>query len=133
MPVPVPQFIKEETKIMGVITFTQLTVLVIGFGFLVFLYFTIDLKIWWIFAAIGAPIVMLVAFGQIEGIPLIRLLPYIFRHFWLPKNYLWIKEKEVISSSLQPTQKEETQVLLPKKKKELDKNILEQLSKYLDE
>ena len=30
MPVPVPQFIKEETKIMGILTFAQLTICVGG-------------------------------------------------------------------------------------------------------
>lgn len=131
MPVPVPQFIKEETKIMGILTFTQLTIVVIGFGFLILLYFTINLKLWFFIAGLGTPIILLVAFGQIEGVSVFRLLPYIFRHFWLPKNYLWSKEEIIITTK--PQEVKEEPIKPAKIKKELDLNTLEQIAKYLDE
>ncbi|MGE4554699.1 MAG: PrgI family protein [Candidatus Paceibacterota bacterium] len=135
MPVPVPQFIKEETKIMGIITFTQLGILTGGGGFLVFLYFVLKFEVWAILALIGVPLLLALTFGQVEGVPLSRLFPYMLRHLWVPKNYLWYKEK-VSSISLQPklTQK----VTSPQKqpslaKKELDPKMLEEISKYLDQ
>ncbi len=134
MPVPVPQFIKEETKIMGILTFTQLGIITAGGGLLTLLYFTIDLRLWVFFAGIGIPAILIIAFGQVEGIAVFRLLPYILRHIWIPKNYLWYKEK--IASVTLPSKKTQQEKKLNepvKIKKELDLKTLEQISKYLDQ
>jgi len=133
MPVPVPQFIKEETKIMGLISLTQLSILTAGGGFLIFLYFILFFQLWIIFALIGFPLILILTFGQVEGIPIFRLLPYMIRHIWVPKNYLWHKEKMVFGYVFKkeiPKEVKNQKVL--SEKKELDPKILEEISQYLD-
>ena len=133
MPIPVPQFIKEETKIMGLVTLTQLSILTAGGGFLIFLYFVLTFQLWAILALIGFPLILVITFGQVEGIPFFKILPYVIRHIWIPKSYLWYKEKIGFSPASEKEIPETAKgQKTPPKKKELDLRILEEISQYLD-
>ncbi len=127
----VPQFIKEETKLMGWITFTQLWILLSFGGFILLLFFVFKSWLWLILAIILAPIGFSLAFGKIHGVPIYTLAMAAIRHFWLPKYYLWKKERtfskipHTVSQKSKPTVK--TQI-----KKQLDKKTLKQLTDILD-
>ena len=127
----VPQFIKEETKLMGWITFTQLWIL-LSFGGLILLLFSV-LKswLWLILAIILAPVGFSLAFGKIHSVPIYTLAMAAIRHFWLPKYYLWKKEKTFSKISYSVPQKPKPAVKT-QIKKQLDKKTLKQLTDILD-
>jgi len=127
----VPQFIKEKTKLMGLVTFTQLWILLSFSGLIILLFLLLEPWLWIILLVILAPIGFLLAFGQLHGVPIYTLVMSAIRHFWLPKYYFWKKEK-VFSKipEFVPTEPKtaiETQV-----KKQLDKETLKQLTDILD-
>ena len=132
MPVPVPQFIKEETKIMGILTFAQLTIICVGGGIIIGLFFVLEPTFWIIIAVIGLPLTLLLAFGQIEGMPMYQIFPYLLRHLWVPKEYLWSKEKTV-SQKEAITPKKITPEEKPEIKKEITEEAIEKIAQYLDQ
>ncbi|HRR45706.1 MAG TPA: PrgI family protein [Candidatus Paceibacterota bacterium] len=132
MPVPVPQFIKEETKIMGILTFAQLTIICVGGGIIIGLFFVLEPTFWVIIAVIGLPLTLLLAFGQIEGMPMYQIFPYLLRHLWVPKEYLWSKEKTV-SQKEAITPKKITPEEKPEIKKEITEEAIEKIAQYLDQ
>lgn len=127
----VPQFIKEETKLMGWVTFTQLWILLTFSGFILLLFFVLKSWLWLILATILAPIGFFLAFGKIHSVPIYTLAMAAIRHFWLPKYYLWKKEKTFLKTpypiSQKPKPTVKTQI-----KKQLDKKTLKQLTDILD-
>lgn len=127
----VPQFIKEETKLMGWITFTQLWIL-LSFGGLILLLFSV-LKswLWLILAIILAPMGVFLAFGKIHGVPIYTLAIAAIRHFWLPKYYLWKKERTFSEISYSVPQKPKSEIKI-ETTKELDEKTLNQLTDILD-
>ncbi|HOQ15240.1 MAG TPA: PrgI family protein [Candidatus Paceibacterota bacterium] len=132
MPVPVPQFIKEETKIMGILTFAQLTIICVGGGIIIGLFFVLEPTFWIIIAVIGLPLTLLLAFGQIEGMPMYQIFPYLLRHLWVPKEYLWSKEKTV-SQKEAITPKKINPEEKPEIKKEITEEAIEKIAQYLDQ
>ena len=132
MPVPVPQFIKEETKIMGILTFAQLTIICVGGGIIIGLFFVLEPTFWIIIAVIGLPLTLLLAFGQIEGMPMYQIFPYLLRHLWVPKEYLWSKEKTVFQKEA-ITPKKITPEEKPEIKKEITEEAIEKIAQYLDQ
>lgn len=127
----VPQFIKEETKLMGWVTFTQLWILLSFGGLILLLFSVLKLWLWLILAIILAPIGFSLAFGKIHSVPIYTLAIAAVRHFWLPKYYLWQKEKTFLKSSYSAPQKPKSEIK-KQAKKELDKKTLEQLTDILD-
>jgi len=126
-----PQFIREETKLMGVLTFTQLWILVGFGGILAILFFVLNFTLWLILALILGPLALLLAFGQMNGQPFYKILPSALRHFWLPKYYFW--QKENISNEPAPLPPKASTSTLPKPTKTLDQKTLDQLSHFLDQ
>ena len=127
----VPQFIKEETKLMGWITFTQLWILLSFGGLILLLFSVLKLWLWLILLIILAPIGFSLAFGKIHSIPIYTLAIAAVRHFWLPKYYLWKKEKTFSEPSYSAPQKPKSEIKI-QAKKELDKKTLKQLTDILD-
>ncbi len=141
MPYPVPQFIREKPKLMGLIDFTQVTIIVIlgAFLFLTYQLLSSVLWLWIILSLFVTPLALAIAFGKYKGIPIYQLIGYIFRHIWLPKQYLWKKERIFINSTLpHPTSftKEEKPASFSEEnissRKVLDKKTLEQLANILN-
>ena len=103
----VPQYIEEESRLVGSFTFSQITILVLGGG-LVYLAYTL-LSSWFsllVVVLLGALTVIL-AFVQVDGIPTYKLIMPLIRHFWLPKVYIWRKPAAGATMS---TRSEETKV-----------------------
>ena len=126
-----PQFIREETKLMGAITFTQLWILVGFGGILALLFFVLNFTLWLILALILGPLGFLLAFGQMNGQPFYKIFPSALRHFWLPKYYFW--QKENVPSKQASTQPTTSTPTTPKTNKTLDQKTLDQLSQFLDQ
>ena len=127
----VPQFIKEETKLMGWITFTQLWILLSFGGFILLLFFVLKSWLWLILAIILAPIGFFLAFGKIHSVPIHTLAMAAIRHFWLPKYYLWKKEK-TFSKTPYPVSQKPKPAVKTQIKKQLDKKTLKQLTDILN-
>lgn len=128
----VPQFIKEETKLMGWITFTQLWILLSFGGLIVLLFLVLKAWLWLILTIILAPIGFSLAFGKIYSVPIYTLAIAAIRHFWLPKYYLWKKEKTFSQAPYPVSQKPAKSEVKTQVKKELDKKTLKQLTDILD-
>jgi hypothetical protein len=127
-----PQFVKQEVKLMGIITFNQLWLLVGILGFLAILYFALNLWFWTILALILGPLALILTFGQMNGLPMYRVIPAAILHFWLPKYYFW--KKEQITTEPKETSQQQTKTAIkPKIQKQLDKQTLENLSQFLDQ
>lgn len=101
----VPQFIREEIKLAGIITFTQLGFIVGAFFIIFILYFLLVSWLWLLLSIIIAISVFALAFGSIEGVAFYKLIGAILVHFWSPRTYTWkrkIIKKEKISSETLP-------------------------------
>ncbi len=127
----VPQFIKEETKLMGLITFTQLWILLSFGGIILLLFFILKSWLWLILVIILAPIGFSLAFGKIHSVPIYTLAMAAIRHFWLPKYYLWQKERTLLETSRSVPEKQKGKIKI-EIKKELDSKTLKQLTDILD-
>jgi hypothetical protein len=127
----VPQFIKEETKLMGLITFTQLWILLSFGGIILLLFFLLKPWLWLISVTILAPIGFSLTFGKIHSVPIYTLAMAAIRHFWLPKYYLWQKEKTILATSHSVTEKPKDKIKI-EVKKELNDKTLKQLTDILD-
>lgn len=130
----VPQFIKAETKIMGWVTFTQLWILLSFGGLIIFLFFVLEFWLWLILTMVLAPIGVAIAFGKIHDIPIYTIITAAIRHFWLPKYYLWKKEKTYLPQTIpfNPQSSSESSNDEKQKAKKLDQDTLQQITNILD-
>jgi len=127
----VPKFIEEETKLMGLITFNQLWIL-LSFAFILIILFNLlQLWLWFIVFAVLAPFGLFITFGQIHNQPIYSLFMAAIRHFWLPKYYLWQKERIIEKPFKAPPQKQTTSIEIPSQKT-LNKETLQKLTEILD-
>lgn len=90
----VPQFIEHETKIIGPLTFKQLSVLGVG-GFICLVLF-VKLEgqffTWIMSSAVVMSIFLSLTFIQVEGMPLITVIGKSIGFFTQPKRYIWHKK-----------------------------------------
>ncbi|MDD5606759.1 MAG: PrgI family protein [Candidatus Pacebacteria bacterium] len=107
----VPQFIEQETKIVGPLSFKQFAYLLMAGGISVFLYFTVPFGLFIFLSIIVFGIGFSLAILKIKGTPLPTLLKNLFVFLGRPKVYFW-KKKAVIMK----TTKKET--ILNEKEKE---------------
>jgi hypothetical protein len=130
-----PQFIRQEVKLMGIITFNQLWLLVGFAGFLVILYFSLNMVLFVIIAMFLVPLGLILTFGQMNGMPMYKIIPAALRHFWLPKYYFWQKSNPIINQTQQrENNNQPTQTIIkPQLQKHLDKQTLDNLSQFLDQ
>ena len=91
----VPQFIREEVKLAGIVTFIQLGFLAFAFFIIFTLYYLLVFWVWLILSITIAILFLALAFGSIEGVPVYKLIGSIVAHFWFPKIYTWQKQKKL--------------------------------------
>ncbi len=133
----VPQFIDNDVKLMGLITFTQLWIILgfLGMALISFLIFPFWLAVF--FAIILLVSGFFIAFGKMNGVPIYKLTIAAIRHFWLPKYYLWKKEKRSSNYFSSPEENPLTIVKPSSKKtypkKNLDQDTLNKLTNLLDQ
>lgn len=112
----VPQYIEEESRLIGSFTFTQTLILIFG-GALIYLTYAL-LASWLslIIIVLIASLTVILAFLQVEGMPAYKLVIPLIRHLWLPRIYLWKKREVKITTIEQPLKQEaKPKTLLNKK------------------
>ena len=89
----VPQFIDTETKIVGPLTLKQF--LYIGVASLIsfFLFFILQIWLWFIITAILGVAAAALAFIKFNGRPLPVIVISMVTYFWKPRMYLWQREE----------------------------------------
>ena len=84
----VPQFIETEDKIVGPLTMKQFGYVGVA-GFVIFmLYFVLDTLLWLLVAGIFAAISIGLAFGKVNGRPVISFVTAFIDSVWKPKVYV---------------------------------------------
>ncbi len=90
---PIPQFIEQESRIAFFISFRQFFYLV-GAGVLCFfLYFTLPRIIFYIASAVIAVASVILAFGTINGTPILNVILGSIGFSFGGKNYTWSKKE----------------------------------------
>jgi hypothetical protein len=90
---PIPQFIEQEGKIAFFISFRQFFYL-IGAGVLCFfLFYLLPFFLFAIFSIIIFVISLVLAFGKINGMPILDIILSSFGFLAGSKNYIWQKKE----------------------------------------
>lgn len=130
----VPQFIEEETKIIGPLTLRQFFIFM-GAGIVSFIFFFLfQTWLWLILTFFLGIIVVGLSFGKVHGRPASDIAVHALKFFWQPRMYLWkkqpIKAEELYAQKEKPAapaekvaKKEETKILTPEKIKELAREL----------
>ncbi len=101
----VPQFIEDESRLIGPFTIAQISILVVGCGlaFIVFKLFK---------SFIGIPLTIIIlfitgilTFGRMNDMPLYKMIVPMIKHLLLPKSYQWSQPHFVKSTGQTTTQK----------------------------
>jgi hypothetical protein len=123
MQAKIPQFLKREPKILGVVTFKQLLLYGLGLFLSIFFYRIFNFVFFVFFSALTFLIITLYNFGRINNQPIHKVLPDILSFFLLTKRGTWKpvkkKEKKEIVIPEIPEIKEEEKV--KEKRKEVPK------------
>ena len=133
MPYPVPRFIKEETKLMGLVNFTQLTILVCLGGLIILLFYTVQRTLFFILTAFLLTVGLAITFGKLYEIPIYKLVGSMFRYIWLPKEYLFEKQQLPSKPPVSSKKTESKQTGFSSSSKTLDSNTLKQLTDILNQ
>lgn len=131
----VPQFIEEETKIVGPLTLKQFFIF-LGAGIVSFIFFFLFKPwLWLILTFILAVVTVGLSFGKVHGRPAADVVLHALKFFWQPRLYLWkkagVKPEELLVGRAKPEAKPATtprpttepKVLTPEKIKELAKQL----------
>lgn len=134
----VPQFIEEESKVVGPFTLSQFF---IALGILLttaILFHFLKLWVAFIFSAIVVGSGFFLMFGRVEGRPASTVFFAAIRYVWLPRLYLW-KKPEAQSSELMKevpvepeTPKERTKAAEPETPKLLTPEDIKKLAQQLN-
>ena len=85
----VPQFIETEDKIVGPLTLKQLGYVGPGALVIFFLYFVLDPLLWFLVAGIFAAIAVGLAFGKVNGRPMMSFVVAFMDNVWKPRVYVF--------------------------------------------
>ncbi len=112
----VPQFIEQEAKIAGPLTFKQFALVGGAGGISLVLFLTVSLPIFLISTIFLLFIAASFAFIKIGGIPLPSILKNSLLSFMSPKRFIWKWEKgltyqKIIKIKKEPLKKEEKGVM----------------------
>ena len=91
----VPQYIEEESRLIGSFTFNQIIILILGGGLVYLSYALLASWISLIIIIIIGSLTLILAFVQVEGMPSYKLIMPLIRHLWLPRIYIWKKNENV--------------------------------------
>ncbi|MDD2909813.1 MAG: PrgI family protein [Minisyncoccales bacterium] len=92
----VPQFIEEESKIVGPLTLKQSMIIGISGGIVFTMYFSFGEKNLFLFLILSGIILggaIALAFLKIDGRPFTQMMTYFLNYSIMPKLYIW-KRKE---------------------------------------
>lgn len=101
----VPQYIEEESRLIGSFTFNQIIILILGGGLIYLSYALLASWVSLIIIIIIGSLTLILAFVQVEGMPSYKLIMPLIRHIWLPRIYIWRKNENVLTKkSVEPEQ-----------------------------
>src|SRR5579859_6660296 len=87
----IPQFIEEESKIVGPLSFRQFFLFLGGGIFCFMLYYIFQTWLWIIIAGTIMLGIAFLSFGRIQGLPASTVILHSLKFFWLPRLYIWKK------------------------------------------
>lgn len=88
----VPQFIDSEDKIIGPLTIRQFAYIAGGAGLSFIFYFLVEPIVWAFIAVILLGAAAGLAFVNINGQQLPKVLAAAFRYYWNPQTFVWQPE-----------------------------------------
>jgi len=93
MQYPVPQFTDVEDKIIGSLTIRQFGI-IFGAGVVIFLAFsaTKSVPVLIFFALLVGIPALGIAFAKVNGRPMYKMFPYVYKFVISPKNFVFHKE-----------------------------------------
>ncbi len=106
----VPKFIEEKPKVVGPLTFRQFLFVGTAAGICLILYFTVPLHIFLICGVILLTGSFFLAFGKVNGIPIIMVIKNFFVFLSAPKIYLWKRKvlpPKFVEKAAKPPEKED--------------------------
>lgn len=89
----VPQFIEDESRLVGPFSFVQIFILVGGCGLALIFYRLLKGFIGIPLAVITLFFTALLTFARINEMPLYKMIIPMIKHFILPKSYQWSQPK----------------------------------------
>ncbi len=113
----VPQFIETEDKIVGPLSLRQFIIVGAGVGAAALLYFMLQTWIWLILAAILVGSSIGIAFVNIKGRPLPKVIMSAFNFYWNPQIYVWQPEHPTIQKTKLPHAERPLPPLAPAREK----------------
>ena len=126
----VPQFIEDESRLVGPFSFTQIFILVIGGGMALLFYKLLKGFLGIPIAIILVFLTAILTFTKFNDMPLYKMIVPMIKHFILPKSYQWSQPKGVVDKSL--TNKTTTDFNFKDIEKKADMNAVDELTKILD-
>ena len=90
---PIPQFIEAESKITSFLTFRQFFYLLAAGGACFLLYFVLPLFLFFIAAFLICAVAIILAFGVINGTPLLNVVMGMIGFSMHGKDYTWQKKE----------------------------------------
>lgn len=128
----VPQFIEDESRLVGPFTFIQIIILVIGGG-LTFLFYKLFKSF------IGIPLALmtafltgLISFAKINDLPLYKMLLPMIKHFVLPRSYQWNQPRGGFSKSTSIPKRSSKDFNFEELNVKKDLSQVDELTKILD-
>lgn len=115
----VPQYYEVKEKIVGPLTIRQFLYLAAAGGLSFLLFFVLELWLWLVLSALFVGLTASLAFVEINGRPLTKIIWSAFFYYWRPRLYLWQRAGE--SSQIRILKKE---LSFQQKIKELAQKIL---------
>lgn len=103
----VPQFIETEDKIIGPLSLRQFIYIAVGAGISFSLYFAVQVWVFAILSVIFLGASAALAFVQINGQPLVKIIIAAFHFYWSPQTYVWQPNQPTLPKN-QETLKGET-------------------------
>lgn len=123
-----PQFIEHEAKVVGPLTFKQLTFIGLAGAIGLILYYSLPFLIFLPIAVILGAGSLALAFLKIDGHPLPHILQNFFMFFISPKLYLWRKKEALPKMIIEEEPEEEKEIALNSGLKIAEKSHLKKLS-----
>jgi hypothetical protein len=135
----VPQFIEEETKIIGPLSIRQFFIFLGGLVVSFIFFFMFELWLWLLLTVLLFAALSILSFAKVNGRPMSALVLHAARYLWSPRLYLWQKaglkpeeffkeEKEKPKSELSELERIEKE----KKSKTLTPEKIKDLARELD-
>ena len=126
----VPQFIEDESRLIGPFSFVQIFILVGGCGLALIIYKLLKGFLGIPIAAVLLFLTAILTFTKFNDMPLYKMIIPMIKHFVLPKSYQWNQPKGVVAKETITKSKTNFDFKNIEKKTNID--AVDELTKILD-